>query len=577
MVDALNLLLTTSLIRNFVTESASEAMVVPQLLLQVIGVVIVSILALLAYLFAQRIYMKMDPPADVDKDGVANPPIVNDNSCWMATAANMLAGAGYGDGDSLQARANDIYDDLVTWKTDAGNPTGLIEGGWTDTALSWWLNSANNTWLNNPYKVVTVYGNKSGAGNLCFPKPPWNNANGAQFIANELRRCQMVGLSISWPTNIPCNDPDHVPDLHAANFPRVGSGGHAITCWGDNGEDEELTNNPGSLIVTDSDRDTGGDIQTYDYDSFTNPNPGRANEGNGWYFNSDINHPYIKHIVTLCPTDDPTDSTLTQKVVGSITIHQGLETPATDMHYIVGTDVDILTYKTTIDWDTENSPEITEDNPRRKLTVDWDLADKPVPQCNDVTITTEFVLPRYNGIVYDKVCFTYPDGVESCISSLRWVIETPILEEAFRIPNVTGGYVVGSFDILNLEQPAEERRVAEYRFVHEYSYDQNPEEHTLLLTGEAGLAVTNVRVGHSYGYPTNQELWMFEDWMTEKLEDVYDLGNDPVTLEIDWKERLPYPPGEDITGRIPGEKNWWDWLRQLWRWLKTRVILRKYR
>jgi hypothetical protein len=548
---------------------------IDQVILQIIAVIIAVIAAILAYLLAQKIYMKMDPPADVDKDGVANPPIVNDNSCWMATAANMLAGAGYGNGNTLQARANDIYDDLVTWKTDADNPTGLADGGWTDTALSWWLNSANNTWPNNPYKVVTVYGNKSGPANLHFPKPPWNNANGAQFIANELRRCQMVGLSISSPTNAVCNDPAHVPALHPANLPIVGIGGHAITCWGDNGGDEELTNNPGSVIVTDSDRDTGGDVQSYDYDAFTNPNPGGANEGNGWYINYNNNHPYIKHIVTLCPTDDPTDSTLTQKVIGSITIHQGLATPATDMHYIVGTDVDILTYKTTIDWDTENAPEITEDDPRRKLTVDWDLADKPVPQCNDVTITTEFVLPRYNGIVYDKVCFTYPDEVVSCILRLRWEIETPILEEAFRIPNVTGGYVVGSFDILDLERPAEEGRVAEYRFVHEYSYDQNPEEHVLLLSGENGLAVSNVRVGHNYGYPTYQELWKFEDWMTEIRDEVYNLGDDPVMVEIDWKERLPYPPGEDITEMIPGEKSALDFLIQLWRLIKARVILRR--
>jgi len=372
-------------------------MIFLQLILKIIGVIIAGIVAIIAYLLAQKKYMKMDPPADVDKDGVTNP----DNTCWMATAANMLAGAGYGNGNSLQARANDIYSDLVTWQTNADNPTGKADGGWTDTALSWWLNSGNNTWPNNPYKVVTVYGNKSGPEELHYPKPPWNNANGAQFIANELRRCQMVGLSISWPTDAVCNDPTHIPDDHPPNHPIVGSGGHAITCWGDNGEDEELTDNPGSVIVTDSDRDTGGDVQSYDYDSFTNPNPGNANEGNGWYINYDNNHAYIKHIVTLCPTDDPTDSTLTQKVVGSFTIHQGLSTSATDLHYEVGTDVDILTYKTTIDWATGNSPEITEADPRRELTVDWDLSDKPVPQCNDVTITTEFILPRYNGIWYD--------------------------------------------------------------------------------------------------------------------------------------------------------------------------------
>ena len=516
-----------------------------QLILQIIGIIIAIIAAISVYFFTQKRYMKMNPPADVDKDGVTHP----DNSCWMATAANMLAGAGYGDGDTLQARANDIYNDLVTW-------TNKADTGWTDTALSWWLNSINNTWPNNRYKVVTVYGNK-------IPKYPWTDPNGPRFIGNELRRCQMLGLSISSPTA----------------GASIGSGGHAITCWGDNGEDEELTDNPGSVRVTDSDRDTGGDVQSYDYDAFTNPNPGRANEGNGWYFNYNVNHAYIKHIVTLCYIDDPTDITITQKVVGSIKVHQGLATPATDLHYVVGTDTDILTYKTTIDWATENLPAITEADPRRELSVGWDLSDKPVPQCNDVTITTEFILPRYNGIWYKKVCFTYPAElvvpIPIPIPDLRWEMETPILVEAFRIPNVTGGYVVGSFDVINLEQPAEERRVAEYRFVHEYSYDQNPEEHILLLTGEKGLAVTNVRVGHNYGYPTSQELWKFEDWMTEIPDDVYELGDDPVELKIDWKERLPYPPGEDITGMIPGKKGVLDYLKQAWQFIKTRVILRK--
>jgi len=156
-------------------------------------------------------------------------------------------------------------------------------------------------------------------------------------------------------------------------------------------------------------------------------------------------------------------------------------------------------------------------------------------------------------------------------------METLVLRNAHRIPNVTGGYVVGSFDIISLDQPAEERRLAEYRFVHEYSYDQNPEEHVLLLTGEKGFAVTNVRVGHNYGYPTNEKLWEFENWMTEIREEIYELGDDPVKLEIDWKERLPYPPGEDITGRIPGEKNLFDYLKQVWYFIKSLVIFRKYR
>ena len=512
-----------------------------QLIIIAVVAIVVAVLAFfkdwLEALFG-NIYMKMDPPADVDKAGVANPPIPDaDDSCWMATAANMLAAAGYGSGTTLQARATDIMNDLVNWQTTPGNPTGLEGGGWTDTALTWWLNSANNTWT-NPYSIVTVYGNKN-------PKIPWANSNGARFIGNELRRCQMVGLSISWPTNA----------VDPVTGPVIGIAGHAITCWGDNGKDGELTSNPGKVRVTDSDRDDGGNVSMYDYDSYTNPNPGGANEGNGWYFDYDNNHPYIKHIVTLCPTDDPTDSVMTQKVVGSFSIHQNALTEATDLHYEVGTDVDILTYKTTIDWGTDNEPEITENSPRRNLVVDWDLLDKPVPYCNDVTITTEFILPSWNAIYYRNVRFTYPEGLVAYPIDFQWSVHTPLVEHAERIRDVSGGYVIGAFELDIPEQQDQKAMTSQYRFIHEYSYNQNPEQHLLKLSAEKGLTVKNIRVGHSYGYLNTAELWEFKDWMTEMPTEEIDLHEEPREIKIDWDGRLPYPRGEDISGRISEKKN----------------------
>jgi len=342
----------------------------------------VSMLVLL--LFGGRGYcdwLKMDPPADVDKSGGA----CTDNSCWMAAASNMLAGAGYGSGATLQDRADDVYSDMVAHY-------GICNGGWTDTALSWWLGSAHNPG-GNPYTVVTVYGNKS--------KTPWANSNGARYLGNELRRCQFTGLSISWPRTSASGSP---------------YGGHAIACWGDSGTSATLGSNPSQVIVTDSDKDTGGDVQTYTYDTYTNPNPSGFDEGNGWYMNYSNNHPFIKHIVTLCPTDDPSDYTQTQKVVGSYTIHQDdFLNDATDLHYTVYTDVEVLSYKTEISWSTSNTPTIVESatytgHNRDTITVDWDLSDNPVPYCTWVTITTEFVVPTWNAIWYKDVYFTYPSG-----------------------------------------------------------------------------------------------------------------------------------------------------------------------
>lgn len=462
-------------------------------------------------------WLKMDPPPDVDKAAHGD---TGTPTCWLATAANMLAGAGYGNGKTVQERADDIYNDLVAHY-------GTGSGGWTDTALTWWLASANNTWAANPYDIVTVYGNKT--------RVPWANSNGARYIGNELRRCEFLGLSISWPRT---------------SSGGSASGGHAITCWGDSGGEANLTGNPSAVIVVDSDRDTGGDVQTYTYDLYTNPNPAGFDEGNGWYMNYSTNHPFLKHIVTLCPTDNPGDHTLTQKVVGSYRIHQhNPEVNATDLHYRVGTDVDILSYKTTIDWATGNEPKIEENaTPPRELKVDWDLKDNQVPYCTWVTITTEFVVPHWNAITYRDVYFTYP-SIFKPFPWFRWEIFTPVVREQ---PNMTGGYVVGSFDLIDPKDPAGPTVVGEYRLLHEYDFMENPEQHEFkLATVEPmGYYVGNLRFGHSYGYLEAGDLWQFNRWIT-RMPDMIPLDQaGGIVIALDWDGRLPYPQGENYLGEL---------------------------
>lgn len=470
-------------------------------------------------------YMKMQPPSDVDKAAHNH---TGTSTCWLATAANLLAGAGYGNGATLQTRAGDIYKGLV-------NHFGT-GGGWTDTAVSWWLLSSHNTWPGNPYSIVSVYGNK-------FPKYPWSNPDGARFIGNELRRCQFVGLSISWPTW----------------DSSIGENGHAITAWGDScSKGSNLSSSPSKVRVCDSDRDINGDVQVYRYDQYTNPNPTGPNEGNGWYIDYSSNHPYIKHIITLCPTDNPADKELTQKVLGCYKIHQANDKiRATDLHYKVGTDTTILSYKTRISWITRNSPTIIESEPERtELTVDWNLNDNPIPYCTDVYICTEFILPRYNKIYYRDVFFTYPEsGILEKFPQISWTMDTPRLENERPelIPNVTGGYVVGGFDIVRVETHTNNKNVAEYRFIHEYSYDQNPELHTLTIEGPEDYHVTNLRFGHSYGFPDITSLWKFEKWMTQFPRQLHSL-KEKIQLKIDWKGRLPYPEGETFKGKIPTEE-----------------------
>lgn len=487
------------------------------MLKSVFGLLLSSILALILIPgVVMADWMKMDPPPDVDKAAHGH---FNTGTCWQATAANILAGAGYGNGATVQQRADAIYTQLVAH-------FGL-GGGWTDQAISWWLNSANNTWPNNPYTVVTVYGNKN-------PKNPWANANGAKFVGNELRRCQFVGLSISWPV--------------AGG--QVGEGGHAITCWGDEGGPNPLGANPTQVKVTDSDKDNGGDVQTYDYDAYNNPNPGGPNEGNGWYIDYSNNHPYIKHIVTLCPTDDPSDDKNTQKVVYSHRIHQNNSfLNAIDLHYKVGTDVDILSYRTTIDWQTSNSPVITEDgDPPRNLTVDWDLSDNPVPYCTDVTITTEFVLPSWNGIWYDDVHFTYPTP-GSIKPGLDWTMTTPAVANP-NVSDITGGYVIGSLE-LHSYQPVKggkQELISQHRLQHQYSFREDPELHQFILESTPDetdtFVIDSLRFGHSYGLLDDSSMWVFDQWMTYEDSRLLVPG-EPIVINIEWEGQLPYPPGDD--------------------------------
>jgi len=458
----------------------------------------------------------MTPPPDADKP---TPIPSTDGSCYMATASNMLAGAGYGNGTTVQERSEDIYGNMKAHLS--------MGGGWTDAAVSWWLSSSYNTWASNPYTVVTVYGNKS-------PKYPWANPNGARDIGNYLRECQMVGLSISWPIS----------------GSSIGSGGHAITAWGDNLSSSTLSVNPSNVKVTDSDNDTGGDVQKYSYDSYTSPNPSGPNEGNGWYFDYDPNHPYIKHIITLCPVQNSSGQTQVQKVVGSYKVHQFRKINAVDLHYNVETDVPILSYKTWIDYTSSITPSIKESSPLlNSLRVDWDLIEKPVPFCTYVTITTEFILPFYNAIHYKNVQFTYPDDFQQYFPSIKWIMKTPRIEKAESISNITGGYVIGSFDIINPDTLSSETIIGQYRFIHEYNFNQTPEAHNFSLSFDKEYKITNMRFGHTYGYIDTESLWNFEDWMT-KLEGDILISKERFEYKIDWQGRLPYPEGEDITGRI---------------------------
>ena len=105
---------------------------------------------------------------------------------------------------------------------------------------------------------------------------------------------------------------------------------------------------------------------------------------------------------------------------------------------------------------------------------------------------------------------------------------------------------MGGFEIIDPSRPQNELMVGEYRFIHQYSFDQDPEQHTFGITGEKGLRIANLRFGHTYGYLDTQSLWRFENWMTEEREKMLSLGDEETKVELDWRGRLPYPEGEVV-------------------------------
>ena len=132
---------------------------------------------------------------------------------------------------------------------------------------------------------------------------------------------------------------------------------------------------------------------------------------------------------------------------------------------------------------------------------------------------------------------------------IYWRLYSPLIERADQIQDVTGGYVLASFDIVDPRQSAKRRIIGEYRLVHQYNYDENPEIHEFYFAGENGFLIENLKFGHSYGYPSTRDLWEFEKWMTV-IDSTYALGEELIPIKLDWLGELPYPKGEVMPDNI---------------------------
>jgi hypothetical protein len=496
-----------------------------------------SFLSLIAVLLATPAtsiadYLKMSPPPDVDKNEHQHG---KNPTCWMAASANLLAGAGYGDGNNVQQRADDIYDEMVIH-------FGANSCGWDDTAANWWLQDANNKWKDtNPYKTVVVYGSRA-------TRYPYARADLPELIGDLVRRCNFLSLSSSEP-----NCTEGV----------VGQNGHSTAFWGDNAEDvNDIDYNPSKLKISDSDYwNTGPQVQTYIWDDYNNPVTADCNEGPGWYFNyndSKKSSRYIDGYVLLKPTEGSTPTT--RILSASARFNYNGASNATGLRYKISSNRQLLSYRTSIDWDTNNSPTFTEDT--NWVRVEWNLSDHNVPNGSIITATAEIVVP------YDDI-----NGNSISIDSALWLPMqmTPSPGASMlgkhnefaggagmpTVTNMCGGYIVGACMIFSNPSGAPPP-VCEYRWVLDYDYYQDPCNHLIIfepnLTGSGGpYYVGYFRFGHSYGFLMDDELQLFSDWKTI----VYPTPPFPLlqqmTFPLNWTGQLPYPKGQDVTNPEPNE------------------------
>jgi hypothetical protein len=479
-------------------------------------------------------YIKVENPPDVDK---ATHQHQGRPTCWLATAANLLAAAGYGSGADVQQRADGIYLGMIPFscKGDIGDQDTTCFIGHTPTALRMWLEK--NATAANPYRLITVRGHLTVG-------QPWELSDGPIRIGNHLRACDFVGLSIIWPL---------------AGSPVKGTG-HAVAVWGDDKSDkaEKIEDNPSKIKVTDSDWDDGGDLQTYSYDDYENPNPGGlSNHGEGWYFNhglKDPEHPYIRYFVTLSPVANPGGTEIPYWAIGSFRVKQSQSSPATGLQYDVGTEFGstFQEYETEIDWTGEKSLTATPSPSGgwTSLNAKWSFADG-VPQSTWVTITTSFAISQLEAVKYGPGLWQHLAGASSAAwPDLEWSVETPELTDPTGIPSITGGYLVGSI-LLLARTPVIGTRQLEFRFISEYPYTLDPERHTFRFKSRTpGTRITRVRFGHSYGILDRHGLWVFDDWITDQggLADPLSSGQ---SYDVDWDGLLPYPQGEDLQFEIP--------------------------
>ncbi len=467
-------------------------------------------------------YLSINPPPDAE---IAFPE--GNNASWLTSAANMLAGAGYGEGNNIQDRAQNIYYDLEA-------QFGLKQKGWTDAALSWWLASSNNEWPENPYKIVLVYGNK-------YPIKPWANPDGAYLIASKIRQNEFVAASISWPSDNGGS----------------GSGGHVLNCWGDDlGPNIRRGESPAHLRVTDNFRGDGGIVQTYKYDAYLHPNHNGQNAGAGWYISYDENHPFIKNIITLSEVKRKTKLKNIMQYAASLHIQTNGQENLSGISYQFTDAIGLPVFSSQIRGNNRKNERIIE-QPSIQIQTDtafiqmkFNKIDTDKPQ--DLIINTKSAIANSDKIQIKRINYiNRNDEMIRACPDIGLKISSPKVLRPEKKAGFCGGYIVGSMRIEIADTLANDSlTLALFSFISQYNFDENPEQHMITIDLPAGYFIEDLKFGHSYGWIEPDSLSKFKFWLDE-LPGTFKLKGDSLVINMNWKGKLPYPPGEDFTKRYP--------------------------
>jgi hypothetical protein len=224
---------------------------------------------------------------------------------------------------------------------------------------------------------------------------------------------------------------------------------------------------------------------------------------------------------------------------------------ATAFRFICESDSAFLDYEVFMDRYTRKDPELFEKTSTDSMiSVNWNLAGRKSSDGEWLTISTEMSLPEIHKMTYRDVYFKFgKNNLLEAAPDICWQIEFSEIKDV-RLANITGGYIIGSVEVIKPDSVIKKNGTyAELRFFTRYDIHESLLYHKLVLCGEEGYRTGKVRLGNSFGKPTIEGLWEFDDWMTTFNRDE-DLS-DTLVYKLNWEGKILYPEGEDFSKRKP--------------------------